>query len=85
VLTYLSDKLKVVSKVSAHREQLLWPFKDGLISEDLLPNSSMVNFVVFPSTFIDTISYAKKYVNFWMCLNPNGITIKQTHNGNVIF
>jgi hypothetical protein len=85
VLSYLSDKLRLVSRVWVQREECAWPFREAGITEDFLPRSMMVNFMVLPSSFIDLIAYAKKYVNFWVCLNINGINVKQTRNGYVVF
>lgn len=41
--------------------------------------------MLFPSTFIDQISYAKKFSNFWLILGINQINIKQAFNGYVSF
>jgi hypothetical protein len=41
--------------------------------------------MLFPSNFIEQISYAKKYPNFWLILNMNHINIKQAFNGHISF
>ncbi len=83
-LTYEADALKVVFKLFTRLEHSVWPFKEGRITEEFIPNSSISSLLIFPSKFGKQIEYYKKFPEFWLCLGPDGVNLRRTEGNNVV-